>query len=72
MISFSFDKHWEYKKIKIEKIGKINEKNKLSLRGRQDTWRQPEEYNFCNYIAYINYTPLHMTGPIITYNAWIS
>jgi len=39
MISFSFDKHWEYKKIKIEKVGKINEKNKLSLRRRQETWR---------------------------------
>jgi len=34
MISFSYDKHWAYKKTKIEKPGRITEKNKLSLRGR--------------------------------------
>jgi len=46
MLSFAFDKHWQHYQIKIELPGKITKKNKHTLRGRQDTFRPKEEYNW--------------------------
>ena len=31
-----------------------------------------QEYNFMNYFAFIVYFPLFITGPIISFNGWIS
>jgi D-alanyl-lipoteichoic acid acyltransferase DltB (MBOAT superfamily) len=72
MISFALDMHWQYVNKKIEKPGRINESNKHTLRGRSDTFRLAEEYNFYNYMAYVNYFPLYIAGPVISFNAWIS
>ena len=72
MLSFALDKHWQHHNVHIEFQNKITEENKHSLRGRQDTFRPKDEYNFINYLGYINYLPLFLAGPIINFNAWIS
>jgi D-alanyl-lipoteichoic acid acyltransferase DltB (MBOAT superfamily) len=44
----------------------------LSERDRVSTPAKPEDFSFRNYIAYALYSPLYLTGPIITFNDYIS
>lgn len=44
----------------------------LSERDRIATPAAAKDYNYRNYIGYIVYAPLYLTGPIITFNDYIS
>ncbi|EFX00939.1 glycerol/H+ symporter [Grosmannia clavigera kw1407] len=44
----------------------------LSERDRVSISAQPQDFSFRNYLAYIVYAPLYLTGPIITFNDFIS
>ena len=44
----------------------------LSERDRVDIPAKPHEYSFRNYLAYTLYAPLYLTGPILTFNDYIS
>lgn len=44
----------------------------LSERDRVKTPASPKDYSFRNYVAYAIYAPLYLTGPIITFNDYIS
>ena len=44
----------------------------LSERERVDIPAKSEDYNFRNYLAYILYVPLYLTGPILTFNDYLS
>jgi D-alanyl-lipoteichoic acid acyltransferase DltB (MBOAT superfamily) len=44
----------------------------LSERDRVGTPAKPEDYSFRNYISYVLYSPLYLTGPILTFNDFIS
>ena len=43
----------------------------LSERERVDTPAKTECYSFRNYLAYVLYSPLYLTGPILTFNDYI-
>lgn len=44
----------------------------LSERDRINTPASAKDYSFRNYVAYALYAPLYLTGPIITFNDYIS
>jgi D-alanyl-lipoteichoic acid acyltransferase DltB (MBOAT superfamily) len=44
----------------------------LSVRDRVNIPAKPTDFSFRNYIAYVLYGPLYLTGPIITFNDYIS
>jgi D-alanyl-lipoteichoic acid acyltransferase DltB (MBOAT superfamily) len=44
----------------------------LSERDRVGIPAKPEDFSFRNYIAYVLYSPLFLTGPILTFNDYIS
>ena len=44
----------------------------LSERDRVNSPAKSEDYNFRNYFAYVAYSPLYLTGPILTFNDFIS
>ncbi|EAQ92654.1 hypothetical protein CHGG_00889 [Chaetomium globosum CBS 148.51] len=44
----------------------------LSERDRIATPASPQDFSFRNYLAYAIYAPLYLTGPIITFNDYIS
>lgn len=44
----------------------------LSERDRVSIPAQPKDYSFRNYVAYALYAPLYLTGPILTFNDYIS
>lgn len=44
----------------------------LSERDRVDISAHPQDYSFRNYLAYTLYAPLYLTGPILTFNDYIS
>lgn len=44
----------------------------LSERDRVSISAEPRDYTFRNYVAYAIYAPLYLTGPIITFNDYIS
>jgi D-alanyl-lipoteichoic acid acyltransferase DltB (MBOAT superfamily) len=44
----------------------------LSVRDRVNNPAKSDDFSFRNYIAYILYGPLYLTGPIITFNDFIS
>lgn len=44
----------------------------LSDRDRVDLPAKAEDYSFRNYTAYVLYSPLYLTGPIVTFNEYIS
>lgn len=58
-------------------IAKGNKKKQLdpanlSERDRVSTPAPAKDYNFRNFVAYAVYAPLYLTGPIITFNDYIS
>jgi protein-cysteine N-palmitoyltransferase HHAT len=44
----------------------------LSARDRVDLPAKAEDYSFYKYLAYVLYAPLYLTGPILTFNDYIS
>ncbi|KAI9834994.1 MAG: hypothetical protein M1819_002717 [Sarea resinae] len=44
----------------------------LSERDRVSISAQPADYSFRNYLAYVLYSPLYLTGPILTFNDYIA
>lgn len=79
VMSFSLDKHWaetqKYKfdlKVHEEKCQNCAQR-KLCYRARSEQYLEFKHYkSLSNYYAYLAYAPLFITGPQITYNAFIS
>ncbi|CAD8176270.1 unnamed protein product [Paramecium pentaurelia] len=71
IISFSFDHYWAAQEIRKNQFKQIP--IKTSGQEYRDLVKQNQditEYNFLAYLAYIYYTPLFITGPTITFNAF--
>ncbi|KAE8450609.1 hypothetical protein EG329_005953 [Mollisiaceae sp. DMI_Dod_QoI] len=73
LISFNLDYYWSLNRrggspIEKKQLDPAN----LSERDRVGTPANAKDYNFRNYIAYAIYAPLYLTGPIITFNDYIS
>lgn len=71
MISFSLDYHWALGKNGGE-ARKGGERTVDEYELRVITSRPIEEYSLANYFAYLFYIPLHIAGPIISCNAFLS
>jgi len=73
LISFNFDYYWSLNRRSGSPIEKKQlDPANLSERDRVSTPANAKDYNFRNYIAYAIYAPLYLTGPIITFNDYIS
>ncbi|PGH06452.1 hypothetical protein AJ79_06542 [Helicocarpus griseus UAMH5409] len=73
LISFNLDYYWslDYRSMSpIEK--KQLDPSALSERDRVSIPAHPSAFNPTNYVAYALYSPLYLTGPIITFNDYIS
>ncbi|KAF9888220.1 glycerol transporter [Aspergillus nanangensis] len=73
LISFNMDYYWslDYPAASpIEK--KLLDPAALSERDRVSIPADPSAFNGRNYLAYILYSPLYLSGPIITFNDYIS
>ncbi|TVY75559.1 putative membrane-bound O-acyltransferase [Lachnellula suecica] len=73
MISYNLDYYWSLD----ERGGNILEKKQLdpanlSERDRVSIPAASKDFNFRNYIGYTVYGPLYLTGPILTFNDYIS
>ncbi|KAF2758162.1 MBOAT-domain-containing protein [Pseudovirgaria hyperparasitica] len=74
LISFNMDYYWS----KADSGGEspIHKKgldpSNLSERDRVKIPARVSDYNFSNYFAYALYAPLYLTGPIITFNDFLS
>lgn len=58
----------------VSKLQTINESGKSELlneRARLIAPHHIQDYHFCNFIAYVTYTPLFIAGPIITFNDYL-
>ncbi|KAH8899453.1 MBOAT-domain-containing protein [Thozetella sp. PMI_491] len=73
LISFNLDYYWS-----MDKRGNVSVEKKqldpanLSERDRVSIPAPPEDFTFRNYVAYAIYAPLYLTGPILTFNDYIS
>ncbi|KAJ8124504.1 hypothetical protein O1611_g9135 [Lasiodiplodia mahajangana] len=73
LISFNLDYYWSLERRSSSPIEKKQlDPSSLSERDRVSTPAQAKEYSFRNYVAYAIYAPLYLTGPIITFNDYIS
>ncbi|RYP61440.1 hypothetical protein DL771_010140 [Monosporascus sp. 5C6A] len=70
MISFNLDYYWSLDRSSYSPVEL--DPSSLSERDRISTPAQPRDYAFRNYVAYAIYAPLYLTGPIITFNDYIS
>ncbi|KAJ1821330.1 glycerol transporter [Coemansia sp. RSA 2599] len=74
MVSFAMDFHW---RVRQEQMASRQKIDAMAVDPKTDKDRIEhscfrEDYCFVNYWAYILYPPLYMTGPIITFNNFIS
>ncbi|KUJ24606.1 glycerol:H+ symporter-like protein [Mollisia scopiformis] len=73
LISFNMDYYWS---LNMRSGSPIEKKQldpaNLSERDRVSIPAAAKDYSFRNYIAYAIYAPLYLTGPIITFNDYIS
>ncbi|OJI98623.1 hypothetical protein ASPVEDRAFT_80262 [Aspergillus versicolor CBS 583.65] len=73
LISFNMDYHWS---LDFPATSPIEKKQldpaALSERDRVKIPAEQSAFNGRNYIAYILYSPLYLTGPIVTFNDYIS
>ncbi|KAI1181937.1 MBOAT, membrane-bound O-acyltransferase family-domain-containing protein [Nemania serpens] len=70
LISFNLDYYWS-----LDRRGPSPvelDPSSLSERDRVSTPAQAKDFSFRNYVAYAIYAPLYLTGPIITFNDYIS
>ncbi|KAI2468709.1 MBOAT-domain-containing protein [Annulohypoxylon bovei var. microspora] len=72
LISFNLDYYWSLDRRSYSPIEKQVDPSSLSERDRVSIPAQSKDYSFRNYIAYTIYAPLYLTGPIITFNDYIS
>ncbi|KAK4239908.1 putative glycerol transporter protein [Achaetomium macrosporum] len=72
LISFSLDYYWSLDRRSSSPIEKQLDPANLSERDRISIPASPNDYSFRNYLAYAIYAPLYLTGPIITFNDYIS
>ncbi|KAI1174280.1 MBOAT, membrane-bound O-acyltransferase family-domain-containing protein [Nemania sp. FL0916] len=73
LISFNLDYYWSLDRRASSPLEKKQlDPSSLSERDRVSTPAQARDYSFRNYVAYAIYAPLYLTGPIITFNDYIS
>ncbi|KAH9989366.1 MBOAT-domain-containing protein [Xylariaceae sp. FL0662B] len=72
LISFNLDYYWSLDRRPYSPVEKQLDMSALSERDRVSIPAQPKDFSFRNYIAYAIYAPLYLTGPIITFNDFIS
>ncbi|AEO65954.1 uncharacterized protein THITE_2077439 [Thermothielavioides terrestris NRRL 8126] len=73
LISFNLDYYWSLDRRSSSPIEKKQlDPANLSERDRIAIPAHPQDFSFRNYVAYTIYAPLYLTGPIITFNDYIS
>ncbi|KAI5920699.1 MBOAT family protein [Camillea tinctor] len=72
LISFNLDYYWSLDRRSYSPVEKQLDPSFLSERDRVSIPAQSKDYSFRNYVAYTIYAPLYLTGPIITFNDFIS
>ncbi|KAI1870679.1 uncharacterized protein JN550_004825 [Neoarthrinium moseri] len=73
LISFNMDYYWSLDRRSYSPLEKKQlDPSALSERDRVSIPAQSKDFTFRNYIAYTIYAPLYLTGPIITFNDYIS
>ncbi|KAI1323518.1 MBOAT, membrane-bound O-acyltransferase family-domain-containing protein [Xylariaceae sp. FL0255] len=72
LISFNLDYYWSLDRRNHSPIEKQLDPASLSERDRVTIPAQAKDFSFRNYVAYAIYAPLYLTGPIITFNDFIS
>ncbi|OCL12478.1 glycerol:H+ symporter-like protein [Glonium stellatum] len=73
LVSFNMDYYWS---LQLRNGSPVEKKqldpSNLSERDRVSVPAKNGDYSFRNYFAYTLYSPLYLTGPIITFNDYIS
>lgn len=72
LISFNLDYYWSLDYRGASPIEKQLDPAALSERDRVTIPASKRDYSFRNYLAYALYAPLYLTGPILTFNDYIS
>ncbi|KAI1091822.1 MBOAT-domain-containing protein [Rostrohypoxylon terebratum] len=72
LISFNLDYYWSLDRRSYSPIEKQVDPSSLSERDRVSIPAEAKDFSFRNYVAYAIYAPLYLTGPIITFNDYIS
>ncbi|KAI1444073.1 MBOAT-domain-containing protein [Annulohypoxylon stygium] len=72
LISFNLDYYWSLDRRSYSPIEKQIDPSSLSERDRVSIPAEARDFSFRNYVAYAIYAPLYLTGPIITFNDYIS
>ncbi|KAH6656950.1 putative glycerol: H+ symporter [Truncatella angustata] len=72
LISFNLDYYWSLDRRSYSPVEKQIDPAALSERDRVSIPAQSKDFSFRNYIAYAIYAPLYLTGPILTFNDYIS
>ncbi|KAL7620674.1 glycerol transporter [Parahypoxylon ruwenzoriense] len=73
LISFNLDYYWSLDRRSYSPVEKKQvDPAALSERDRISIPAQSKDYSFRNYVAYAIYAPLYLTGPVITFNDFIS
>ncbi|KAF2499946.1 MBOAT-domain-containing protein [Lophium mytilinum] len=72
LISFNMDYYWSLNLRGGSPVEKQLDPSNLSERDRVSVPAKPAEFSFRNYFAYILYSPLYLTGPILTFNDYVS
>ncbi|OCK84877.1 glycerol uptake protein 1 [Lepidopterella palustris CBS 459.81] len=73
LISFNMDYYWSLNTRSSSPVEKKQlDPSNLSERDRVSIPAKPEDFSFRNYFAYTLYSPLYLTGPILTFNDYIS
>ncbi|KAK6820520.1 MBOAT- membrane-bound O-acyltransferase family-domain-containing protein [Apiospora arundinis] len=73
LISFDMDYYWSLDRRSYSPVEKKQlDPSSLSERDRVKIPAQAKDFSFRNYVAYAIYAPLYLTGPILTFNDFIS
>ncbi|KXX78169.1 Glycerol uptake protein 1 [Madurella mycetomatis] len=73
LISFNLDYYWSLDRRSSSPIEKKQlDPSNLSERDRISIPAAPSDFSFRTYVGYAIYAPLYLTGPIITFNDYIS
>ncbi|PWY70954.1 MBOAT-domain-containing protein [Aspergillus heteromorphus CBS 117.55] len=72
LISFNMDYYWSLEYPAASAMEKQDDPAALSERDRVNIPAEPAAFNGRYYLAYVLYAPLYLTGPILTFNDYIS
>ena len=78
LMSFCIDYSWKIRNKRHpinsehEKKCNICNQNTQCYKFRQETPAPLSDYNFFTYLTFLTYGPLFISGPVTTFNAWIS